>query len=57
MSKLSYFQFCNQLRGYKFYNDKGTQIYNYELYFSGISPADVFKKFKPVIREKKKSIH
>jgi hypothetical protein len=48
--KLTFLEFCNQLRGYDIYNEKGFQVYKYELFWWKISPTEVFESYKLVLR-------
>jgi len=48
--KYTFLEFCNQLRGYDFYNEKGFQVYKYELFWWKLSPDEVFKKYNSVLR-------
>lgn len=50
--KLTFHEFCQQISGYNFFSETGTQIYKYQLYWWNIPPADVFKKYKSVLRPK-----
>jgi hypothetical protein len=38
MRNLSFKQFCDKVKGHKFYNKQGSEIYKYELYYLGINP-------------------
>lgn len=54
MAKISYFEFQSEMHGYDAFRKNGTQIYRWELFFSGYNTlVKVKEKFKLRIKLKK----
>lgn len=46
-----YLEFCSGLMGYKFFNKKtGSEVFRWELFFTGYKDTEVFSKFNKKAR-------
>lgn len=51
--KITYLQFQNELRGYDYFCKKtGNQIFRFEMYVTGYSPAQCKEKFNTIEKTK-----
>ena len=41
----TFYEFCNELRGYRIFNKKGFEIYKFTLYWNGLNASQVREKF------------
>lgn len=59
MKKITFRQFCDAVRGYKFYNIQGSEIYKFELYHKGASPmlliTNGYKNYKAIKQVKNRN--
>lgn len=52
MKKTTFLEFCNQLRGFNFYDKiSGTQIFKYELYYRRMSIKEIKEKYNQIERK------
>lgn len=42
---MDYLEFTSHLRGFKFFNKNGVELFKYELFFARLTPTQVFTKY------------
>jgi len=61
MKNLTFKQFCDIVKGYKFYNLQGSEIFKFELYHKGASPTllvvNGYKNYKAIKQVNKKRLY
>lgn len=52
---MNWIEFLNELQGYKFFDKNGTEIFKWQLFWNKLTPTQVFKKYKSVVRVRENS--